>query len=343
MSDAARDWICVAAQLLAKGEQLVLVTQCSVEGSAPREPGAKMVVTHQSAFGSIGGGNLERLAIDQARKLLSHPQKTFLMQDHPLGPLLSQCCGGHVRILIERLSKEDVEWLDVLSSVQAAASNLVLETRLSDGFPHKLVRERRSGERGLRLADDAGFFDADGQRLIGARPMIEDCCYMVEPIPTKSPTLFLYGAGHVGQAVVRVLEVSAFQTRWFDERADFQTTIGVTRVESPPETGILDDAPEDVFVLIMTHSHDRDYELTRAALASDKPVYCGLIGSATKRARFLKRLRDDDLSEQQISKLTCPIGDVSLRGKTPGVIAVSAVAQLMAVLEGWQQDQFVAG
>ena len=217
-------------------------------------------------------------------------------------------------------------------------SLFVLETRLSNGEPRKIVRKRGAGERGLRFGDDAGFYTHDGQRLSGARPEIAMCERMVEPVPPDSPMLYLFGAGHVGRAVAHVLKVSAFQTRWFDERLEFQKKIGELHVEPLSEVD-LEMAPEKLFVLIMTHSHDRDYELTKAALSNEQIAFCGLIGSKTKRARFLQRLRNDGLTQAQIAKLTCPIGETGLQSKTPGAIAVSAVAQLMSVAESLADNQ----
>ena len=125
MKNGSRDWIFQAIELLRRGLKIALVTQCAVEGSAPREPGAKMIVSGEKLFGSIGGGNLENLAINQARKLILQSEKEFVVQDHPLGPLLAQCCGGHVRILIEILTDKDLEWLKMLTDLHGASRELV--------------------------------------------------------------------------------------------------------------------------------------------------------------------------------------------------------------------------
>ena len=86
-------------------------------------------------------------------------------------------------------------------------------------------------------------------------------------------------------------------------------------------------------MLILTHDHGLDYALTAAALAGGRFGYLGLIGSKTKRARFMSRLRDDGVSEAALARLTCPIGLPVLRSKAPEVIAVSVAADLLMRLE----------
>ncbi|HWU13050.1 MAG TPA: XdhC family protein, partial [Caulobacter sp.] len=96
------NWARSALAQLALGETVALVTILATEGSAPREAGTKMVVWAGGQAGTIGGGNLEHQAAEQARKMLL-TSVHFALQDYPLGPLLAQCCGGRVRLLIERL------------------------------------------------------------------------------------------------------------------------------------------------------------------------------------------------------------------------------------------------
>src|SRR6185503_7845125 len=98
------DWISDGRAALAEGPA-ALVTILATEGSAPRGPGARMVVTETGLAGTIGGGALEHQVTEQARALLTHPPGSWRVQDYPLGPLLGQCCGGRVRLLVERLAE----------------------------------------------------------------------------------------------------------------------------------------------------------------------------------------------------------------------------------------------
>ena len=93
------DWTSHAREALQRGPA-ALVTILATEGSAPRGPGARMVVTERGLAGTIGGGALEHQAMAQARTILAHPPGSWRMQDYPLGPLLGQCCGGRVRLMV---------------------------------------------------------------------------------------------------------------------------------------------------------------------------------------------------------------------------------------------------
>src|SRR5436190_9235365 len=98
------EWTAQARAALLEGPA-ALVTILATEGSAPRGPGARMVVTEAGLAGTIGGGALEHQAAEQARAILSHPPGGWRVQDYPLGPLLGQCCGGRVRLLVEQLAE----------------------------------------------------------------------------------------------------------------------------------------------------------------------------------------------------------------------------------------------
>ena len=97
------DWTMLARESLQQGPA-ALVTILATEGSAPRGAGARMVVTATGLAGSIGGGQLEHQATAQARKILALAPGSWRVQDYPLGPLLGQCCGGRVRLLVEHLA-----------------------------------------------------------------------------------------------------------------------------------------------------------------------------------------------------------------------------------------------
>src|SRR5689334_15330443 len=103
-----RGWLTQAAERVERGEALVLVTVCCVAGSAPREPGTKMLVGPDSQIGTVGGGNLEFVITEQARKMLA-AGAPHRFQSYPLGPLLAQCCGGRVGILLERIDASSIE------------------------------------------------------------------------------------------------------------------------------------------------------------------------------------------------------------------------------------------
>jgi len=147
--------------------------------------------------------------------------------------------------------------------------------------------------------------------------------------------LLLFGAGHVGRALVLALAPLPFAVRWIDGREDAfpaLTPATATPVRAADPAAELGRAPADAFVLVMTHSHPLDLAVTAEALKRGFP-FVGLIGSATKRARFERRFREVGIPEERIRALACPIGVPGIAGKEPAVIAASVAAQLLAERE----------
>lgn len=145
--------------------------------------------------------------------------------------------------------------------------------------------------------------------------------------------LNLFGAGHVGRALVQVLGQLPCEVRWVDSREQaFPPGPWPAQVvpvwSDPPQAEVAAGQPGDAW-LVMTHSHDLDLALVAAILARGDAGWVGLIGSATKRARFEARLRERGLPAAGIAALVCPVGLAGLAGKEPGVIAVSIAAQLL--------------
>ncbi|MDR6147425.1 xanthine dehydrogenase accessory factor [Sphingomonas sp. SORGH_AS870] len=290
------------------GESIALVTVLATEGSAPRGAGTRMVVTDAAAFDTIGGGALEHQAIEQARAILAHPPGTWRIQDYPLGPLLGQCCGGRVRLLIERIDPDALGW------IETAILGATLTTML---HPSGITR----------TVDPTAAIVALSAR--GERPGAGAC--WAERLGQWHRPLYLFGAGHVGQAIARQSVGLPLRLAWFDSRTAMQELKGVTIVDEDRLPACLADAPAEAAVLILTHDHGLDYRLTRAALTRPPLAFVGLIGSATKRARFLARLTRDDVPDEARARLTCPIGLAAITGKEPDVIALSVLAQLLAL------------
>ena len=288
-----------AARAALGQEPVALVSVLAAEGSAPRGPGARMVVTASTLAGTIGGGKLEYQAVEQARAILAHPAGTWRVQDWPLGPLLGQCCGGRVRILVEHLDSTD--WFDTPSLATLTPARI--ERR-----PLGLTPAPAMPARGPLPAPGTSFAEADdGPRL----------------------PLLLFGAGHVGRAIAGRLPGLPIDLGWYDSRPDHDAP-GV--VIAPEEDLIACAASARGAVLILTHDHQLDYRLTAAALRSPAR-FVGLIGSATKRARFLSRLRAEGIDT---ARLTCPIGLPGITGpgetrKHPDVIAIAVLAQLLSL------------
>ncbi len=310
------------------GEPAALITQCGAEGSTPRELGVRMAVTHQEVHGTIGGGNLEHLAIDQAQKLLGDPERKFLLQDHPLGPLLAQCCGGHVRLLIDSLSSADKDWLTACYNAAEVGETISLRTALTHTTPRKSVANSAVS------CSSFSFFDQQGEVLSEHRPGLTQCAEMIERFGQKRPQLWLYGAGHVGRATAQIMAQTIFEVACFDsreeERALLPRGIAVRDLEHVDQ--IVRTAPSDGYHVVFTHSHDLDYAIVSSVLSRGEFAYLGLIGSQTKRSRFLSRLQKDGLDKQSLERLTSPIGTPGIESKAPEAVAISVAHELMSLL-----------
>ena len=153
------------------------------------------------------------------------------------------------------------------------------------------------------------------------------------PLPPVLFELQLYGAGHVGRAIVNLLRDIDCSVRWIDEREDeFPRTplpAHIEKVCAEPGRVEVTRAAPGTFYLVLTHSHDLDLAISLAILQRGDFGYFGLIGSATKRARFEHRLVERGIAPTVLARMVCPIGLPGLPGKQPEVLAVSVVAQLL--------------
>lgn len=151
-------------------------------------------------------------------------------------------------------------------------------------------------------------------------------------------SLALFGGGHVGQALVKVLAPLPFHVRWIDSRDEiFPSDVApqvVCEHSNPVHAAVPDLAPHSR-VLIMSFSHAEDLDVVAACLLRQRQKkdlpYIGLIGSATKWASFKRRLAERGFSEEECQQVTCPIGVPGIEGKEPEVIAVAVAAQLLQV------------
>jgi len=314
------EWIAQALAAVRRGEVLAMASVVGAQGSTPREVGARMLVWPDRFTGTIGGGSLERQALDQARKLLAQDARRHALQDYPLGPLLGQCCGGRVRLLVERIDAHSLAWL-----ADAAAA-------WGDGAPFRLQSDIGGG--GLRRSVHPAAREDPADN--SPRVPIPEVRILSEPITPARPRLVIFGAGHVGQAVARAFAPLPFDLEWLASREDLRPEAGgakATILEEAELEARIAAAPEGTLFAIFTHSHDLDYRLTRAILAKGNFGYLGLIGSQTKRVRFERRLRADGASDADLARLSCPIGIPSLKSKAPAVIAVALAAELLALTE----------
>lgn len=342
-------WLSDVAALVRREGPLVRVTVIKADGSTPREVGAAMLIDAHGQHGTIGGGALELEATQHARRLLVSrgavaPAWQREARDFALGPSLGQCCGGHTRLLFELFTLRELPVLDLLAGSAGIEGALLLRP-VESGEPLRALLDRKAefaggATRVLRVARDM---------LSGARPRQAELVpaggaaapWFIEPCAQRVTPLYIYGAGHVGRALVRVLAGLPFAVTWVDtDRARFPETVPTHAqpLVAQDLPAVAASAPVGAFHIVLTFSHALDLAICFTLLRRADFGFLGLIGSSTKRARFLKRLREAGIPDSALARLTCPIGIAGVTGKEPAVIAVSVAAQL-AMLAGQDRQQ----
>ena len=266
------DWLSAVQQLRRDGLPGVLVTVIKVRGHAPRDAGAKMVVGADHTWGSVGGGNLEEVAVQRARELIDElvaggsaaPEtQESRLNEHARNRHGRQCCGGEVTLLLE-------------------------------------------------------------------------------PLPAR-PVIAVFGVGHVGYELARILSRLEIQLHLVDSRADqvdefrlagvTEGTADVTVHHALLGEQVLECLPRGAHVLIMTHDHAEDFALCDNALRLPGLGSIGLIGSSAKWSGFRRRLAEAGHEQAVIDRIRCPIGMPEITGKDPAVIAVGVACELVLKMQ----------
>ncbi|NYS78779.1 MULTISPECIES: xanthine dehydrogenase accessory protein XdhC [Halomonadaceae] len=257
-SQHPESWHAALHRLQRDGIPHVLATQVTSAGSTPREPGARMVITDDAIFDTLGGGTFEWQTITAARGCLTEQRYGLSLEAFSLGGRSGQCCGGFVNILLEAF-------------------------------------------------------------------------------PGTTTNIAIFGAGHVGQQIVKLSAPLPWQLHWYDSRSD----AFAEQYQQQPRLSCysLQDAqqsvaalPADSHALVLTHNHDEDYALIKTLIERDDVASIGLIGSDSKWASFEGRLKREGYSADQMARVRSPIGrihDTKLSNKTPYAIALTVVAELL--------------
>lgn len=245
--------------------EVACIRLARVRGSSPREAGAVLYASQTATFGTIGGGQLEYMALDQARTVLAK-QAGHAVMDVPLGPEIGQCCGGRVKIEIRQMSQADKK--------AALARFRVLER--------------------------------------------------------SYPQVLIFGAGHVGRALARVLALLPLRFVVIDSRAQELSLCDADlekQLSLLPESLVRKAPPNSAFV-VLTHDHSLDFLIVAEALARGDAAYVGMIGSETKRAAFENWCKTHQ-APVNTAPLICPIGRSQNGDKRPEVIAGFVAAEVM--------------
>lgn len=363
------NWLDSLAAACERDEAVVLVSVARTRGSAPREAGTHMVVGADWVHGTIGGGHLEYKAIAIAREQLVvatqlprrsgfsrdsgavaakaapteasvAPGGASLIRRFPLGASLGQCCGGVVELLFEAVPVE-ATWPDAL---REAGRDAVLVTAVhGEAGSGKLLvtADGRNGGLGDDALDAVALQRARDLLASGGKPALVDAggelhgrpaVLFFEPLPASTFHVVLFGAGHVGRALVQVLAPLADRITWVDPRAeefpaDLPPNVEAVVSEFPEDE--VDAAAPGAWFVVMTHDHGLDQRLSERILRRGDAGWFGLIGSRTKRRAFEQRLMARGVEASRLKQMTCPIGVDGIRDKHPGAIAIAVAAQML--------------
>jgi len=338
------NWVQTLQRLRQQQVPAVMVTVASTIGSTPREPGARMIVTSKQMYGTIGGGNLEHQACTIARGQLDSPESRCLKR-FPLGAGLGQCCGGLVNLMFEPVV-ESSNWVDSAARLQAQGQDWVrvvsTHTDESEQNSDYLIFGDDQYEPLRDSSDNKAIIMAANSVLQGsgktALHQVDGSSDSFFFDVTRKPDfhLVLFGAGHVGRAIINILRDLPVQISWVDSRDDqfpLQMPDNVECICSDIPEAEVDAAPAGSYFLVMTHDHAFDQCLAEQILKRDDFAYFGLIGSASKRRMFETRMHRRGIAKHRFERMICPIGVEGIDNKAPAAIAISVAAELMQVYD----------
>ena len=320
---------------LEAGQPVELVTVAASEGSTPRGAGAMMAVFADGTLtGTIGGGNAEFQCQKEAAELLrqkadAQRQYRFVLGDDTS---LGMVCGGNVTVQHQYLPGGDSLAIAVLRDLIEA----------DGGSRNTWFLRRIEGKRvtAMGLADRTGTRHlaeppADLASLLAERTVFRDGWLSIPAV--KAGRVYLFGGGHVSQALVPVLASVGFRPVVFDDRPEFADPALFPQAEGTIHGDFTRLAEQvtvtaDDYVVVMTRGHQADYEVLTQVLRS-RTKYLGCIGSKRKLALCRERLLEAGFTEAEYSRLHAPIG-LAIGAQTPEEIAVSVAAEMIAVRAG---------
>ena len=330
-----------AVKMLENGKSFALAVIISEDGSTPRGEGSKMIITDDAIVATVGGGLMEAMVIDAARKQVI-PSKTAEICAIDMHEGSSDmACGGSCEVLIAYIDGNDKNMLDVFKAADATEKSgkkgwifYIFDGNKGAKAPFQCCVNTGSGE-------VVGEFTGNGKF---ARDMLEKPvraavhgdssdgvrCIVQDINPTGK--MYLFGGGHVSFEVAKLAVNLGFDVTVVDDREEFANPVRFPECK----TVVVDSFPDmpdfetddRSYILIITRGHAHDKTVLRWAL--NKPhLYLGMIGSKTKRDTLYKGLEAEGYSMERLRQVKCPIG-LSIGAETPAEIAVSIMAEIIA-------------
>ena len=319
-------------QALDAGKCVELVTVLEAHGSVPRGAGAMLAVFPDGRIrGTVGGGNVEYEAAEAAKRLLQSGENAVrrfrFVQGDAAG--LGMVCGGDVTLHFHFLSAEDADAAAVLRDLTAACGENadVWFARRLDG----------AAVTAMGLADRRGARQTEGlsAELLQNKTVFSDGWFVLPAV--RAGRVYIFGGGHVSQALVPAIAAVGFRPVVYDDRPEFADLSLFPRAEAAL-CGPFERLEEQItvtaddYVVIMTRGHQADYEVLAKLLRSGAK-YIGCIGSRKKLALCRDRLLEAGFTAEEYAKIHAPIG-LAIGAETPAEIAVSVTAELIAVRAG---------
>lgn len=370
---SGRTWLSDLQQLLVHGDDAVLITVARTEGTTPREIGTKMIVTRDRTIDTIGGGKLEFRTVEIARRLLrdgglggySHTghgvaggvstarqiERLSTADAHALPH------SGMMTLTFERLTIADLGWVTSLAKQYAAGQATLRSVSFADDSPVVLSEPPAPVASAVPRAHGAHPGTPDTPGTLAIRP---DCLLwdagplLTETIVVDPFPIMVFGAGHLGSALVRVLATLPCDVAWVDDRPGqfalsnrygdaFGDATG--RAPGPEFAGnvtcypcdhpatMVATAPAGCSFVVLTYSDTLDQDIAEQVLRRADYAYLGVVGSHAKRRSLEHLFAARGIDPSQITRMHCPLGIHSVRGNAPEVIAISVAADLLHTRE----------
>lgn len=317
---------------LESGFPVEMVSIVESSGSTPRGAGAMLAVFQEGApEGTVGGGNVEYEAIQLAKELLKtgeHALRRFRFVQGEAASL-GMVCGGDVILHFQYLSERDTETITLLRTLMAATAENAdtwLVRRLEEDRVTAMGLANRNGVYGLQKIPEG---------LLQSRAVFQNGWFALPVV--KAGRVYIFGGGHVSQALVPAIAAVGFRPVVYDDRPEFADLSLFPQAErticgSFEELGKHVSVTPDDYIVIMTRGHQADYEVLTQTLRSGAK-YLGCIGSRKKLALCRERLLEVGFTAEEYAQVHAPIG-LAIGAETPAEIAVSVTAELIAVRAG---------
>ena len=357
-------WLKPVKTAITLNNGFVLLTIISTKGSTPCSNGDKIVFSGgESVFGSIGGGNLEFKALSFAEELLSLNSNSIYLKKYPLGASLGQCCGGYVKVMFESFIQSDSinSWIEIVSNLLHDKEDFVVASIVDNNAEieyssKKFVYLNGNSRPSLDDEELSSLINKSAKDLLlfsdsptivqfkNKSGSVTEICFE-KVLTSEVQPVVVFGAGHISRALMPILVNLPIKIYWVDDRAEqfdkYQGDTSQIDVICDDFVQSIPDLPDSSYCLVITYSHQIDFEICEKMITQNNFSYLGMIGSEIKGKKFRDRFHQKNYSEEVINKFICPIGDKQKFLKSPTAIAVTIAMDLINFIEHKRQPESV--